>query len=82
VAMKEVAEVLGRPVERSRILAIGDGMMTDVKGAADNGFDVLYVSGGIHARDYGDASRPDPAKLGLFLERHGSRPVAVMVRLQ
>ncbi|BCG81126.1 TIGR01459 family HAD-type hydrolase [Mesorhizobium sp. 113-3-3] len=82
LAMKEVAEVLGRPVERSRILAIGDGMMTDVKGAADNGFDVLYVSGGIHARDYGDASRPDPAKLGLFLERHGYRPVAVMVRLQ
>jgi ribonucleotide monophosphatase NagD (HAD superfamily) len=80
--MKEVAEVLGRPVERSQVLAIGDGMMTDVKGAADNGFDVLYVSGGIHARDYGDASRPDPAKLGLFLERHGYRPVAVMVRLQ
>ncbi|WP_214472755.1 TIGR01459 family HAD-type hydrolase [Mesorhizobium sp. dw_380] len=82
VAVKEVAEVLGRPVERSSILAIGDGMMTDVKGAADNGFDVLYVSGGIHARDYGDASRPDPAKLALFLERHGYRPVAVMARLQ
>ncbi|UCI32927.1 TIGR01459 family HAD-type hydrolase [Mesorhizobium sp. B4-1-4] len=82
VAMKEVAEVLGRPVERSRVLAIGDGIMTDVKGAADNGFDVLYVSGGIHARDYGDALRPDPAKLGLFLERHGYRPVSVIARLQ
>ncbi|MGX7872335.1 TIGR01459 family HAD-type hydrolase [Mesorhizobium sp. ORM6] len=82
VAMKEVAEVLGRPVERSRVLAIGDGMMTDVKGAADNGFDVLYVSGGIHARDYGDALQPDPAKLGLFLERHGYRPVSVMARLR
>ncbi|TPL90372.1 TIGR01459 family HAD-type hydrolase [Mesorhizobium sp. B2-3-12] len=82
VAMKEVAEILGRPVERSRILAIGDGMMTDVKGAADNGFDVLYVSGGIHARDYGDPSRPDPARLGLFLERHGYRPVAVIARLR
>jgi HAD superfamily hydrolase (TIGR01459 family) len=82
VAMKEVTEILGRPVERSQILAIGDGMMTDVKGAADNGFDVLYVSGGIHARDYGDALRPDPARLGLFLERHGYRPVAVIARLQ
>ncbi|TPM36441.1 TIGR01459 family HAD-type hydrolase [Mesorhizobium sp. B2-3-3] len=82
VAMKEVAEVLGRPVERSQVLAIGDGIMTDVKGAADNGFDVLYVSGGIHARDYGDALRPDPAKLGLFLERHGYRPVSVIARLQ
>ncbi|ESY65130.1 HAD family hydrolase [Mesorhizobium sp. LNHC252B00] len=82
VAMKEVVELLGRPVERGQVLAIGDGMMTDVKGAADNGFDVLYVSGGIHARDYGDALQPDPARLAAFLEKHGYRPVAVIPRLR
>ena len=82
VAMKEVAESLGRPVERSEVLAIGDGMLTDVKGAADNGFDVLYVSGGIHARDYGDAAQPDPARLATFLEKHGYRPVAVIPKLR
>jgi HAD superfamily hydrolase (TIGR01459 family) len=82
VAMKEVADIVGRPVERSRVLAIGDGMMTDVKGAVDNGFDVLYVSGGIHARDYGDASQPDPARLVTFLEKHGYRPVAVIPKLR
>jgi HAD superfamily hydrolase (TIGR01459 family) len=82
VAMKEVSELLGRPVERGQVLAIGDGMMTDVKGAADNGFDVLYVSGGIHARDYGDALQPDPARLAAFLEKHGYRPVAVIPRLR
>ncbi|UVK44763.1 TIGR01459 family HAD-type hydrolase [Mesorhizobium sp. AR07] len=82
LAMKEVAEILGRPVERGEVLAIGDGMMTDVKGAADNGFDVLYVSGGIHARDYGDASQPDPARLATFLEKHGYRPVAVIPKLR
>lgn len=82
VAMNEVADILGRPVERGEVLAIGDGMLTDVKGAADNGFDVLYVSGGIHARDYGDASRPDPARLSAFLEKHGYRPVAVIPKLR
>ncbi|MER9134955.1 TIGR01459 family HAD-type hydrolase [Mesorhizobium sp. M0830] len=82
LAMKEVVELLGRPVERGQVLAIGDGMMTDVKGAADNGFDVLYVSGGIHARDYGDALQPDPARLAAFLEKHGYRPVAVIPRLR
>jgi HAD superfamily hydrolase (TIGR01459 family) len=82
LAMKEVAEILGRPVERGQVLAIGDGMMTDVKGATDNGFDVLYVSGGIHARDYGDALQPDPAMLAVFLEKHGYRPVAVIPRLR
>ncbi|TPM95766.1 TIGR01459 family HAD-type hydrolase [Mesorhizobium sp. B2-1-5] len=82
VAMKEVAEILGRPVERRQVLAIGDGMLTDIKGAAGNGFDVLYVSGGIHARDYGDASQPDPARLAAFLDRHGYHPVAVIPRLR
>ncbi|WP_246676636.1 FCD domain-containing protein [Mesorhizobium sp. B1-1-5] len=82
VAMKEVAEILGRPGERRQVLAIGDGMLTDIKGAADNGFDVLYVSGGIHARDYGDASQPDPARLAAFLDRHGYHPVAVIPRLR
>lgn len=82
VALKEVAGLLGRTVERGRVLAIGDGMMTDVKGAADNGFDVLYVSGGVHARDYGDPLQPDPARLQAFLEKHGYRPVAVIPRLR
>jgi HAD superfamily hydrolase (TIGR01459 family) len=82
LAMKEVSEILGRPIERGQVLAIGDGVMTDVKGAADNGFDVLYVSGGIHARDYGDALQPDPARLAIFLEKHGYRPVAVIPRLR
>ncbi|TPL68457.1 TIGR01459 family HAD-type hydrolase [Mesorhizobium sp. B2-4-1] len=82
VAMREVAEFLGRPVERRQVLAIGDGMLTDIKGAADNGFDVLYVSGGIHARDYGDASQPDPARLAAFLDRHAYHPVAVIPRLR
>jgi len=82
VALKEVALLLGHPVERAKVLAIGDGMMTDIKGAADNGFDVLYVSGGVHARDYGDPLQPDPARLAAFLQKHGYRPVAVIARLQ
>ncbi|TIO13849.1 MAG: TIGR01459 family HAD-type hydrolase, partial [Mesorhizobium sp.] len=45
-------------------------------------FDVLYVSGGIHARDYGDPLRPDPERLAGFLTTHGYRPVAVIPRLQ
>jgi len=82
LAMKEVAGLLGHPVERKQVLAIGDGMLTDVKGAADNGFDVLYVSGGVHARDYGDPLRPDPERLAGFLAGHGYRPVSVIPRLQ
>lgn len=81
-ALRAAAEVAGRDLERGELLAIGDGMMTDIKGAADNGIDALYISGGIHARDYGDPLAPDPRKLEEFLEKHGYAPVAVMPRLQ
>src|SRR5690606_35696473 len=81
-ALKAAGEVLGRQIERSEALAIGDGMLTDVKGASDNGLDVLYVSGGIHARDYGDPHNPDLERLAAFLASHGSSPVAVIPRLR
>ena len=70
-ALKAAGEVLGREIGRSEVLAIGDGMLTDIKGAADNGIDALYVSGGIHARDYGHPDNPEPEQLAAFLDRHG-----------
>ncbi|MBT1155060.1 TIGR01459 family HAD-type hydrolase [Aminobacter anthyllidis] len=81
-ALAAAAEVLGREVKLADALAIGDGMFTDVKGAADNGIDVLYVSGGIHARDYGDPHAPDPEMLSAFLDKHGYSPVATIPRLR
>lgn len=81
-ALAAAAEVLGRPVAAAEVLAIGDGILTDVKGAAMNGIDVLYVSAGIHARDYGDPENPDTELLGSFLGRHGHRPVAYIPKLR
>lgn len=81
-ALDAAAEVLGRPVTESEALAIGDGVLTDVKGAEQNGIDVLYVTGGIHAREYGETLEPDPALLAAFLEKHGHHPVAVIPRLR
>ena len=81
-ALKAAASILGRDVSRSEVLAIGDGVMTDIKGAADNGIDALYISGGVHAREHGETLDPDSAMLAAFLERHGYRPVATMPRLQ
>lgn len=63
------------------ILAIGDGMPTDVKGAMDYGLDLLYVSAGIHAEAYGDPLEPDDALLQQFLRENNATPVAYMPRL-
>jgi HAD superfamily hydrolase (TIGR01459 family) len=81
-ALEAAGKVLGRDVAMKETLAIGDGMLTDIKGAADMGLDVLYVSGGIHAREYGDGGQPDPQRLSAFLEAHGRRPVAVIPALR
>lgn len=81
-ALKAAGAVLGREVRRDEALAIGDGMLTDVKGAADNGIDVLYVSGGVHARDYGHPDEPEPEKLQAFLDKHGFNVIATMPKLR
>ncbi len=81
-ALASAAGILGRPVEDREVLAIGDGVLTDVKGAADNGFDLLFVTAGIHAHEYGTPDAPDPARVGDFLSSHGYSAVAAIPRLR
>jgi HAD superfamily hydrolase (TIGR01459 family) len=80
-AFAAMAEILGRPVEPREVLAIGDGMLTDVKGAVGAGLDVLFVTAGIHANEYGDPQHPDPARLRDFFRRQNYVPMAIMPRL-
>jgi HAD superfamily hydrolase (TIGR01459 family) len=80
-AVAAAEEVRGEPVDPSRILAIGDGMLTDIKGADLFGIDALYISGGIHAGDYVMGGVQDLEKLLAFLAKHGSNPVATMPML-
>ena len=58
-ALAEAARLLGRPLHRRRVLCIGDGVVTDVKGAVDHGLDVLFIAAGIH----GDAAKGADGKL-------------------
>jgi len=67
--------------DKSRVLAIGDGMPTDVKGAVDAGLDLLYIAGGIHAADYATNNVTDEARLKLFLDREKVAPQFWMHRL-
>jgi HAD superfamily hydrolase (TIGR01459 family) len=41
-------ELTGHAVDRGRVLAIGDGVATDIAGANAQGLDVLFIGGGIH----------------------------------
>ena len=45
------ALLAGQPIDRARVLCIGDGIETDVKGAHGQGLDCLYIASGIHAAE-------------------------------
>ncbi|MBD9493025.1 MULTISPECIES: TIGR01459 family HAD-type hydrolase [unclassified Ensifer] len=68
-------------IDLTRVIAVGDGMPTDVKGAQDAGLDLLYISAGIHAQEYMNESRTDEAKLAAFLKKEGASPKYWMPRL-
>lgn len=80
-AMSVAAGMLGREVAPGEVLAIGDGMLTDVKGAVGAGLDVLFITAGIHAAEYGDPTNPDPVRLVDFFRRQNYVPPAIMPRL-
>jgi len=77
------AALRGREVPRSRVLAIGDGLKTDLLGAARQEIDCLFVTRGIHAADLGldDKGGVDRDKLARAFAEAGATPVAVMHEL-
>lgn len=47
-AIYDHALALGQVTDRSAVLAVGDGLQTDMAGAAAYGIDAVFVAGGIH----------------------------------
>lgn len=80
-ALKAAADAAGHEVAGPRVLAIGDGILTDIKGASAAGYDALFITAGIHAAEYGGGD-PAPASLSAFLTAHGLWPRATMPRLR
>lgn len=69
IAFAAIEEAVGSAVDRSRILAIGDGIATDIAGADRNGFDSLFIAGaaGVHQGE------TDGASVAAALDRAGVR---------
>jgi ribonucleotide monophosphatase NagD (HAD superfamily) len=65
--------------DRSRILAVGDSLRTDIAGAAGAGIDSLLIAGGIHAEEFGKTGEPAPDLLSIeaALREGGYNPVGV-----
>ena len=73
LARRRMAERTGR--EDPAILAIGDGINTDIQGGIGEGIDTLFVTGGIATAAFGpDPTNPDPALLADWLEEQQLSP--------
>jgi HAD superfamily hydrolase (TIGR01459 family) len=81
-AMGRIAALRGKRPPLSRLLAIGDSVRTDLKGAAGFGIDCLFVTGGIHAEELGGRHTPDRAAITQILADAGATPKAIMQRLK
>lgn len=76
-------ELAGRAVPRERVVAIGDGIGTDVAGGAAAGLDVVFVTGGLAAAELGpDPEHPEAGLVDAYLSRHGHAPRYAMGRLR
>ncbi len=88
LAAAELERLRGAPVARERVLAIGDGIATDVPGAEAAGYDCVFVSGGLAMAEVAadplrpDPESPDPERLAAFLARHGRAPAFAIGRLR
>ena len=80
-ALAQAEATRGGKAPLSRVLAIGDSLRTDLKGAASFGVDFLFLTSGIHAGEIGAGDNPDPGTLAIFFEQAKEMPKAVMHRL-
>lgn len=81
-ALAQAARIRGSAVARERVLAIGDGVRTDLLGAVTQGFDTLFVFGGIHAVEVlNERGELVADRLAHLFAEAGAWPAAVIRRL-
>lgn len=69
---------LGHDIRDSEILAIGDGIGTDIKGAIGEDIDSLFLSGGLAAIETGTRHQPDEGLLTTFFQKENMTPTYTM----
>lgn len=72
LARRRLSQIAKIPDDR--ILCIGDGMGTDVRGAMGEDLDCLFISGGLGAAETKTTHQPDPTALEAFLAKEMIAP--------
>jgi HAD superfamily hydrolase (TIGR01459 family) len=81
LARNELAAIARREIEPSRILCIGDGVVTDIAGANAQGLDSLFIAAGIHGEGLWTDGKLDPTKVDAALAAENARATYAMAAL-
>ncbi|MFN3259626.1 MAG: TIGR01459 family HAD-type hydrolase [Pikeienuella sp.] len=74
-ARQVLTEAAGRVIPDERILCVGDGIRTDVAGAAGEGLDCLFIAAGLAAEEVlGPDGAPERGRLDRFLGEAKAAP--------
>jgi len=73
---------LGHDVPNDAILAIGDGIHTDIAGAMGENIDSLFISGGLAAKETKTSHQPDDDALKAYIEKEKSNPTYTIGHLR
>jgi ribonucleotide monophosphatase NagD (HAD superfamily) len=79
LSLAEAERLLGRRIDPSRVLCIGDGVPTDILGANAQGLDCLFVATGIHgAETMNSAGQLDAQATASLLAEAGAKAAYAM----
>jgi len=81
MALAKAETAARHKIASGRVLAVGDSVRTDLKGARAMGLDFLFVTSGIHAEELGSREEPDHAALTATFAAAGGMPKAVIREL-
>ena len=78
MAFATIAQLRTSPVDKARVLAIGDGINTDIKGAANAGVASVYIASSVSMRE---GETLDAASLSRLFPDSAVRPITAMTAL-
>ena len=75
LAYARLAAFAGRRIDHDRIMCIGDGINTDIRGGVAEDLDTLFITGGLAATEISETSgKPNADELANYIASHKLSP--------
>jgi len=83
LAYARLAAATGRRIDTDRILCIGDGINTDIRGGVAEDLDTLFITGGLAATEISETNgRPNEGELAEFIKTNKLTPTFTISHLR